>query len=243
MLVKHTFPLDAEYEFTIGGGGPGGGAAGGHRRDASTARAHGAEHASFRSRSPPGPHTIGVAVLDRQRGAGVDDAYSDFRAANNGFAVAGGVQNVAIMGPFNADRHRRHAEPPAHLRLPAGDGRRGARLRARASSSRWRGAPTAARSRPRRSTHSSPSISRAARGDFETGMQQALARLLVAPRFLYRIEEEPAGRRAGERLRISDTELASRLSFFLWSSIPDEELLDLAAKGPAARTRRRCSSR
>ena len=62
-------------------------------------------------------------------------------------------------------------------------------------------------------------------------MQEALARLLVAPRFLYRIEEEPASLAAGGTYRISDTELASRLSFFLWSSIPDEQLLDLAAKG------------
>jgi len=69
-----------------------------------------------------------------------------------------------------------------------------------------------------------------ARGDFETGMQEALARLLIAPRFLYRTEQEPAGVAAGASYRISDTELASRLSFFLWSSIPDEELLDLAAK-------------
>jgi hypothetical protein len=75
-----------------------------------------------------------------------------------------------------------------------------------------------------------------ARGDFETGMQEALARLLIAPRFLYRTEQEPLDSARGKPLpagaiyRISDGELASRLSFFLWSSIPDEELLDLAAK-------------
>jgi hypothetical protein len=63
-------------------------------------------------------------------------------------------------------------------------------------------------------------------GDFETGIQQALARILVAPRFLFRIEEAPANARA--TYRISDVELASRLSFFLWSSIPDTDLLDLA---------------
>jgi hypothetical protein len=68
-------------------------------------------------------------------------------------------------------------------------------------------------------------------GDFETGIQMALARILVAPRFVYRVEEEPSGVAAGTPYRISDLELASRLSFFLWSSIPDDELLDLAAKG------------
>ena len=68
-------------------------------------------------------------------------------------------------------------------------------------------------------------------GDFETGIQQALARVLVAPRFLYRAEEEPAGLKDGAVYRLSDLEIASRLSFFLWSSIPDDELLDVAIKG------------
>jgi hypothetical protein len=68
-------------------------------------------------------------------------------------------------------------------------------------------------------------------GDFETGVQTALARILVAPRFIFRVEEEPADLAAGAVYRISDLELASRLSFFLWSSIPDDELLELASKG------------
>jgi hypothetical protein len=68
-------------------------------------------------------------------------------------------------------------------------------------------------------------------GDFETGLQHALARMLVAPRFVYRIEEEPAAVAPGGVFRISDVELASRLSFFLWSSIPDDALLDLAEAG------------
>ena len=68
-------------------------------------------------------------------------------------------------------------------------------------------------------------------GDFEVGIQQALARILVAPNFLYRIEEEPQAVRPGATYRISDLELASRLSFFLWSSIPDDEMLEVAARG------------
>jgi hypothetical protein len=69
---------------------------------------------------------------------------------------------------------------------------------------------------------------------FEAGIQYALARLLVDPQFIYRFERAPAGVRAGAVYRISDLELASRLSFFLWSSIPDEELLGVAAKGRLA---------
>ena len=71
----------------------------------------------------------------------------------------------------------------------------------------------------------------AAEGGFDLGIQKALERLLVSPQFLFRIEREPANVAAGAAYRISDLELASRLSFFLWSSIPDDELLDAAAAG------------
>ena len=68
-------------------------------------------------------------------------------------------------------------------------------------------------------------------GGFERGIQEALTRLLVSPRFLFRIERDPSGVQADAAYRISDLELASRLSFFLWSSIPDDELLDVASGG------------
>ena len=67
--------------------------------------------------------------------------------------------------------------------------------------------------------------------DFEVGIQYALSRLLVDPNFLYRFEREPADVAAGDVYALGDLELASRLSFFLWSSIPDEELLAVAAAG------------
>jgi mono/diheme cytochrome c family protein len=66
--------------------------------------------------------------------------------------------------------------------------------------------------------------------DFDQGIEMVLARILSSPQFIYRIEEEPAAAQAGRASRISDIDLASRLSFFLWSSLPDEELLSLAAK-------------
>ncbi len=68
-------------------------------------------------------------------------------------------------------------------------------------------------------------------GDFEAGVQAALERILAGPEFLFRIERDPAGVPPGTAYRISDLELASRLSFFLWSSIPDDQLLDLAESG------------
>ncbi len=66
---------------------------------------------------------------------------------------------------------------------------------------------------------------------FDKGIQKALEAMLVSPDFLFRIERDPAGAAPGTVHSISDYELASRLSFFLWSSIPDDELLTLASKG------------
>jgi hypothetical protein len=68
-------------------------------------------------------------------------------------------------------------------------------------------------------------------GSFDDGIRAGVARVLSSPYFLYRIESDPPGARAGVAHPVSDVELASRLSFFLWSSIPDEKLLDLAAAG------------
>jgi hypothetical protein len=70
-----------------------------------------------------------------------------------------------------------------------------------------------------------------ARGSFDIGIERAVNRLLVSPEFLFRVERDPASVPPGTSYRISDLELASRLSFFLWSSIPDDELLGVAAKG------------
>ncbi|MGQ0736635.1 MAG: DUF1592 domain-containing protein [Acidobacteriota bacterium] len=72
--------------------------------------------------------------------------------------------------------------------------------------------------------------SRERRG-FEAGIQAALERMLVSFHFLFRVEQDPRGAKPGSPYRVSDFDLASRLSFFLWSSIPDEELLALAGRG------------
>jgi len=66
---------------------------------------------------------------------------------------------------------------------------------------------------------------------FDDGIEFALRLLLTSPQFLVRAEREPAAARPGQPYRINDLELASRLSFFLWSSIPDDELIGLAAEG------------
>jgi hypothetical protein len=67
--------------------------------------------------------------------------------------------------------------------------------------------------------------------DFEAGVQTGLAYILVAPQFLFRVEQDPEGAAPGSLYRISDLDLASRLSFFLWSSLPDDELVAAAVAG------------
>jgi hypothetical protein len=68
-------------------------------------------------------------------------------------------------------------------------------------------------------------------GSFDWGIELATRAVLVSPKFIFRVERDPAGVAPGSAYRISDLDLASRLSFFLWSSIPDDELLDLAGRG------------
>ena len=68
-------------------------------------------------------------------------------------------------------------------------------------------------------------------GDFEAGIEMAVWRVLASPQFIFRIESHPATVAPGAAHRVSDLELASRLSFFLWSSIPDDQLLTAAERG------------
>src|SRR5262249_53759171 len=69
------------------------------------------------------------------------------------------------------------------------------------------------------------------KGGFDAGIELALRRILVDPQFLFRIERDPVGVAPNSSYRLTDLEIASRLSFFLWSSIPDEQLLSLAERG------------
>ncbi|MGH9145304.1 MAG: DUF1592 domain-containing protein [Vicinamibacterales bacterium] len=232
MLIRHTFPLDAEYEFTVTGGGPGGGIPGGALIDV-TIDGEKIDVANPRKFSVPvlaGPHAIGIALVDRQRSAGVDEVFSDFRA-NAVFTNPGGVQNLLITGPFKPtgtgdtpSRRRificRPATPNAELPCAT-------KIMGTLARRAYRGPVTDAE------IETLMDFYRQGRqeGDFDIGIQHALARVLVAPRFVYRVEEEHETLPVGTVYRLSGLELASRLSFFLWSSIPDDELLDVAGKG------------
>ena len=103
LLVQHTFPLDAEYEFSVSGGFGPGGAGGGFAIDVTLdgEQLKPANVRSFRIPVTAGPHTIGAALVERTRGAGVDEQFSDFRV-DSAFTAAGGIQTVVVTGPFKA---------------------------------------------------------------------------------------------------------------------------------------------
>ena len=74
-------------------------------------------------------------------------------------------------------------------------------------------------------------VAGSARGGFESGVRRALEAILASPHFVFRLERQPGNKDPGEAYRLSDVDLASRLSFFLWGMPPDAELLDVAARG------------
>jgi hypothetical protein len=231
LLITHHFPLDAEYEFSVGGAGGGGFAAlgsldftiDGEPITVRTPR-------GFRHTVTAGPHTIAAAIVDRQRGAGVDDGFSDFRVDSE-FTPAGGINAISISGPFNPtgtgdtpSQKKIFICRPTAAAQETGCARRIVTTLARRA---FRQPPAAS------DVETLMTFYRQGRegADFETGIQHALARILVAPKFVFRTEMEPAGAVKGKTYAISDFALASRLSFFLWSSIPDDQLLDLAEQG------------
>jgi hypothetical protein len=244
--VTHVFPLDAEYEFRVGraGGGlfglaPVGTAdpveitLNGERVRLLDNNSRGA----VRLKIPAGPQTIGVAVVRRSNPRGVDDIYAEL-------ANVGGVNSLAINGPLNptgpGDTPSRRkifvCRPPSPPAAPP-DGAPASAEQVACARRILSALATRAFRRP--VTEKDPSVDtllgffesgRKLRG-FDTGVQYALARVLVDPQFIYRFERAPTGTKAGAVYRLSDLELASRLSFFLWSSIPDDELLKAAASG------------
>src|SRR6185503_8843411 len=210
MLVRHTFPLDAEYELSVAGGGAGGGRGGGGGIDITLDgdKLTVTNPRSFRIKVTAGPHVIGAAVIDQQRSAGVDDQFSDFRI-NSAFTPGGGVQTVAITGPFSATSP---GDTPSRRRIfvcrPSTASEEGTCAR-KIITALGRRAYRRALVDDEVETLMSFYQQGRNEGDFEIGIQQALARILVAPGFLYRIEEEPQAVRPGATYRISDLELAS----------------------------------
>ena len=180
-----------------------------------------------------GPHRVGAAFL-KKSSALIETERQPYDAHFNMDRhprTQPGVRSVAIAGPFatagvgdTPSRRRifvcrpaRAVDEPACARTIIGTLAR--RAYRRPVSDADLAGPLAFYARGRE------------RGGFEDGIELALRALLTSTEFLFRIEHDPAGLPPGTPYRLSDVELASRLSFFLWSSLPDDELLSLAERG------------
>ncbi len=245
LAIHSYFPLDGEYEFQI--------ALAGLQRDphelelsidgerkglvSATGRRGDDEDPSsaakqkFRALVKAGPRTIDVAFIERSEAL----SESFLRPPGRTRGPLPSVASVTITGPYNASGS---ADTPSRRRIFTCRPRTAAEEPACAKeivSTLMRRAYR----RPVTDADLAPAMKfytagRAER-DFDLGIERAVERTLVSPQFLFRIEEEPAAVKSGAPHPVSDIELASRLSFFLWSSIPDDELLAAATSGTLRR--------
>ena len=184
-----------------------------------------------------GPRSVEVAFLMKDD-AEVTDVRKPFRrldnAGGNGVALTQPhVAAVVITGPYGSGGHSPDFDTPSRRKIFVCRPESAAQEESCATKILTNLARNAYR-RPVSSEDVQPLLATYMEGrttsNFDSGIERALRRLLVSPEFLFRFEFDPAGVAAGTNYRIPDSELASRLSFFLWSSIPDDELLTLAAE-------------
>ena len=234
LIATHVFPLDAEYEISVQRAGGGFGLPTVGSQDPIELTLDGQRiallepgaPASLRLTVASGPRALGAAVIPESRPRGVDDLYSTW-------AASPGIQALTITGPFAATGS---GDTPSRQRLFVC---RPAAVEDEPACAREILRTLAARAFRRPVGPGDASIEmlmgffesgRDLRG-FDTGIQYALARALVDPEFIFRFEQEPTDAVAGEVYALGSYELATRLSFFIWSSIPDDELLAAAGDG------------
>jgi len=244
--IRSYFPLDGEYDINVDLAGAARdthqlevsidgerkelvtlGAAGRGGRGGGRGGRGGPSPTDFRIAVKAGPRTVGVTFL--QKTEALDEATLTPRRRSRGSQPA--VAAVTIRGPYKVTGS---GETPSRERIftchPAN-------AAAEAPCAKQILSSLARRAYRRPVTDGDVATLLAfyekgrAERNFDLGIQRALERLLVSPQFLYRIERDPAGAAPGSVHAVSDLELASRLSFFLWSSIPDDELLNVAAAG------------
>ena len=189
-----------------------------------------------RVRVTAGPHDVGFTW--KERPVQLQDVWEPARRDSQEVHMIGGfprLRTVSIDGPYNVrgigegpSRERLFVCHPAAKSSSLDETACASKILSNLARHAFRRPVTAA------DVEAPMSFYRQARtkgGNFDDGIRAGVARVLSSPYFLYRIEKDPAGIRAGAAHPVSDIDLASRLSFFLWSSIPDEKLLDLAAAG------------
>ncbi len=183
-----------------------------------------------------GPHTVGVTFLARQLAPGNDLDEHFMRDTIEtgglpGFRFYPHVGKIDILGPYKAagatDTPSRAKIFICHPATPAQDTHCAKEIVDTLARHAFRRPVTAQDTETLMSFYQ---LGRNNNGTFDSGIEMALQRVLADPEFVFRKETVPPNVRDGQRYRITDLELASRLSFFLWSSIPDDELITVAAQ-------------
>ena len=244
LLLRHDFPADGDYDFDLGGGPRGPGGYPGAPTTApvllidgepvkppapAPAAAAGREprrRAPIRLHVTAGPHEIALVFVEH----GVpesDDWLEPLDPASGAERTerAGGLQ---ITGPFNptgvSDTPSRHRILVCHPAAQSEELPCARQVIAHLERLAFR--------RPVTEADMAPALRFYQEGrqgaSFDAGIENALVAVLASPKFLFRVERMPGGAQPGTAYRLNDLELASRLSFFLWSEGPDETLLDLA---------------
>jgi mono/diheme cytochrome c family protein len=250
LAIRSYFPVDGDYEVAIDTagnardaneieisvdgermqlvplGGPAGGRGGGGGRGG---RGGAARPMEYRIPIKAGDHLVGVTFIEHSQARDEETLRPRLRSRGSQPAIA----SVTVSGPYEV---KGSGDTPSRRRLftcrPSG-GTESAQLACA------RQILQTLTKRAYRRPSTTADVDRLipfytagrAEGGFDIGIERALERVLVSPQFLFRIETDPANATAGSVHRISDLELASRISFFLWSSIPDDELLDAAIAG------------
>jgi hypothetical protein len=261
ILIRHNFPLDAEYEFSVGllqnivgyitgleyphqleitiDGervflAPVGGEDDNKMSDANLGVAKDTLDARLKTRIPvkAGPRAVGVAFLRRDSAASDEPLQPFTRDLDlqnmNGIPL---IERVQITGPFHAigsgDTPSRRKIFSCHPKAASEEAACAKEILTTLARRAYRRPVASADMETVLSFYQSGR----SKGNFETGIESALRLILTDPKFLFRSEPDPAKLASGSVYRLGDLELASRLSFFLWSSIPDDELLTVAAQG------------
>jgi hypothetical protein len=199
------------------------------------------QHLKIRVPVSAGPHVVGVTLL-KKPSVLLETPRQPYQTHFNSYRhprIQPAIYSVSIIGPYAAkgpgdtpSRRRIFVSRPVRQAqggpaTPEQEGRSAKRILAALMRRAYRRPVTDV------DVQGPFELYRRARADggFEAGIEMALSAVLVSPQFLFRVEQDPAGIPPNTVYRISDLDLASRLSFFLWSSIPDDELLDVAVAG------------
>ena len=199
-------------------------------------------HLRIRVPVKAGPHTLGVAFL-KKPSALLETARQPYQAHFNFYRhprVQPALYSISVIGPYAA---KGAGDTPSRRRIfvcwPAGpssvdpNDEEGCAKRILSTLMRraYRRPVTGADLERPLKFYRDARARGGATGDFDTGIEMAVSAVLVSPEFLFRVEQDPDGVAANTAYHLTGVELASRLSFFLWSSIPDDELLEAAIQG------------